>query len=198
MRRAGQHILIIPEGWCEYNYAQALKHSLPRNKQRSISVEMPKPNNENSAFQLLDKAEVMIKKARRDKNPYDAVWIFFDNDNQPNLAAFFQKQSNTSVRIAYSSMCIEHWFIIHFENNRQAYQNGHQALQRIETLWKQNFNQSYHKTKVNHFEKLKGYLTTAMERADTITQQAIADETPLFNRNPFFTIQEFIQFFHSL
>jgi hypothetical protein len=198
MRRAGQHILIIPEGWCEYNYAQALKHSLPRNKQRSISVEMPKPNNENSAFQLLDKAEVMIKKARRDKNPYDAVWIFFDNDNQPNLAEFFQKQSNTSVRIAYSSMCIEHWFIIHIENNRQGYQNAHQALQRIETLWQQNFNQSYHKTKVNHFEKLKGYLTTAMERADAITQQAIADETPLFNRNPFFTIQELIQFFQSL
>lgn len=45
MRRAGQHILIIPEGWCEYNYAQAFKHSLPRDKQRSISVEMPKPEN---------------------------------------------------------------------------------------------------------------------------------------------------------
>jgi hypothetical protein len=198
MRRAGQHILVIPEGWCEYNYAQALKHSLPRDKQRSISVEMPIPNNENSAFQLLDKAEKMIKKAKRDKNPYDAVWIFFDNDNQPNIAAFFQKQSNTSVRIAYSSMCIEHWFIIHFENNRQAYQNALQALQRIETLWQQNFNQSYHKTKVNHFEKLKGYLKTAMERADAIRQQAIADETPLFNRNPFFTIQELIQFFQSL
>jgi len=198
MRRAGQHILIIPEGWCEYNYAQALKHSLPRDKQRSISVEMPKPNSENSAFQLLDKAEVMIKKARSDKNPYDAVWIFFDNDNQPNLTAFFQSLSNTTIKIAYSSMCIEHWFIIHFENNRQAYQNAHQALQRIETLWQQNFNQGYHKIKVNHFEKLKGNLTTAMERAHTITQQAVADETPVFNRNPFFTIQNFIQFFHSL
>lgn len=198
MRRAGQHILIIPEGWCEYNYAQALKHSLPRDKQRSISVEMPKPNNENSAFQLLDKAEVMIKKARRDKNPYDAVWIFFDNDNQPNLAAFFQRLASTAVRIAYSSMCIEHWFIIHFENNRQAYQNAHQALQRIETLWQQHFNQTYHKTKVNHFEKLKGNLTTAMERADTITQQAEANVTPVVNRNPFFTIQNFIQFFQSL
>lgn len=198
MRRAGQHILIIPEGWCEYNYAQAFKHSLPRDKQRSISVEMPKPNNENSAFQLLDKAEVMIKKAKRDKNPYDAVWIFFDNDNQPNLPAFFQKLSNTPVNIAYSSMCIEHWFIIHFENNRQAYQNAHQALQRIETLWQQHFNQTYHKTKVNHFEKLKGNLTTAMERANSITQQAEANVTPVFNRNPFFTIQKFIQFFQSL
>ncbi|MEW6005464.1 MAG: RloB family protein [Stygiobacter sp.] len=198
MKRAGQHILIIPEGWCEYNYAQALKNSLPRDKQRSISVEMPKPNNENNAFQLLAKAEKMIKKARQDNNPYDAVWIFFDNDNQPNLPDFFQSLSNTKVQIAYSSICIEHWFIIHLEDNRQAYQNALQALQRIENLWHQHFNQTYHKTKVNHFEQLKGNLTTAIERATSITQQADADAIPMFNRNPFFTIQKFIQFFQSL
>jgi hypothetical protein len=95
-------------------------------------------------------------------------------------------------------MCIEHWFIIHFENNRQAYQNAHQALQRIETLWQNIFNQPYHKTKINHFEKLKENLATAMERANTITLEAEADETPVANRNPFFTIQNFIQFFQSL
>jgi len=198
MKSAGKYILIIPEGWCEYNYAQALKQSLPRDKQRSISIEMPKPGNENSAFQLLDKAEGMIKKAKRNKNPYDAVWVFFDNDNQPNLATFFQRLSNTPVQIAYSSMCIEHWFIIHLENNRQVYQNAHQALQRIEALWQQYFNQSYHKTKVNHFEKLKENLTTAIKRANTITQQAEADAMPVANRNPFFTIQNFIHFFQSL
>ncbi len=198
MRRAGQHILIIPEGWCEYNYAQALRHSLPRDKQRSISVEMPKPNNENNASQLLDKALAMLKKARRDKNPYDVVWIFFDNDNQPNLAPFFQRLNNTSVQIAYSSICIEHWFIIHLEDNRQAYQNAHQALQRIETLWHKQFNQDYHKTKLNHFEKLRDKLHTAMDRATSITQQVVADEIPIVNRNPFFTIQEFIQFFQRL
>lgn len=198
MRRAGQHILIIPEGWCEYNYAQALKHSLPRDKQRSISVEMPKPNNENSAFQLLDKAEVMIKKARRDNNPYDAVWIFFDNDNQPNLAAFFQRLANTTVQIAFSSICIEHWFIIHLENNHQAYHNAHQGLQRIETLWQLHFNQNYHKTKVNHYKMLKDNLSVAMQRADAITLQAEADVIPVANRNPFFTIQHFIQFFQNL
>ncbi len=30
MKSVGKHILIIPEGWCEYNYAQALKQSMPR------------------------------------------------------------------------------------------------------------------------------------------------------------------------
>lgn len=198
MRRAGQHILVIPEGWCEYNYTQALRNSLPRDKQRSISVEMPKPNNENNAAQLLDKAEKMLRKARRDKNPYDAVWIFFDNDNQPHLAAFFQILSNIPIRVAYSSICIEHWFIIHVEDNRQSYQNAHHALQRIERLWQNEFNQDYHKTKANHFEKLKDRMPIAIERANSIAQQAVADGIPLASRNPFFTMQEFIQYFQNL
>lgn len=196
MRKVAKRILIIPEGWCEYNYAQALKKSLPKEKQRGISVEMP--NNENNAIQLLGKAERSIKNARSDKNPYDAIWIFFDNDNQPNLTDFFQKLSNTSVNIAYSSMCIEHWFIMHFEDNRQAYPNAQQALQRIKTLWQKHFEQNYHKTKVNHFEKLNDRLTTAINRADVITQQAEANATPMAQRNPFFTIQKFIQFFQTL
>ena len=198
MRRAGKHILIIPEGWCEYNYSQSLKYSLPRDKQRSVSVEMPKPNNENSASQLLDKAEIMIRKARRDNNPYDKVWIFFDNDNQPNLTPFFHRLNNTPVQIAYSSICIEHWFVIHFEDNRQAYQNAHQALQCIETLWQNQFNQPYHKTKINHFDKLMERIPTAMNRANAIIQQAEADEITIANRNPYFTIQNFIQFFQNL
>jgi len=198
MRRVGKHILIIPEGWCEYNYAQSLKHSLSRDKQRSISVEMPKPNNENSAFQLLAKAEAMIKNARRDKNPYDAVWIFFDNDNQPNLTPFFQRLNNSSVQIAYSSICIEHWFIIHFENNRQSYRNAHHTLQRIETLWYNYFFQPYHKTKINHFEKLKYKMPFAIDRATQIKRQSEANEMQMASRNPYFTIQEFIQFFQNL
>lgn len=198
MKKVGKYILIIPEGWCEYRYAQALKQSLPRDKQRSISVDLPKPNNENTAGQLLDKAEDKISKARRDNNPYDAVWIVFDNDNQPNLSTFFQRQKKTKVNIAYSSMCIEHWFILHLENNRQVFHNADQALQRIETLWLNNFNQTYHKTKVNHFEMLKDNLATAMERANILTQQADAEQMPLADRNPYFTIQNFIQFFQSL
>ncbi|MFM8361808.1 MAG: hypothetical protein ACKOA4_03825, partial [Haliscomenobacter sp.] len=73
-----------------------------------------------------------------------------------------------------------------------------QALHRIETLWQDQFNQDYHKTKVNHFEKLKGKMPTAIKRTNIITEQTTADEIPLANRNPYFTIQNFIQFFYDL
>lgn len=198
MSHVNKRILIIPEGWCEYNYAQSLKSTLPRDKQRSITVEMPKPNNENSALQLLGKALAELQKAKRDKNAYDAIWIFFDHDNQPGLMQFFQRLNNTTVQIAYSSICFEHWFIIHFENNRQAYANANQALEKIDILWKNQFNQAYHKTKINHFEKLKALMPTAIQRADAIHQQVEKDGMVLVNRNPYFTVQKLITYFNNL
>jgi hypothetical protein len=77
MRCVAKRILIIVEGLSEYRYAEALKRSLQKDKQRAISVELPKPSNENGALQLLSRAEKMIKKAKRENNPYDSVWIFF-------------------------------------------------------------------------------------------------------------------------
>ena len=124
--------------------------------------------------------------------------IFCDNDNQPQLPTFFQKINDTNVQIAYSSLCIEHWFIIHFEDNRRAYQDSKTALKRLETLWKKYFNQAYHKRKVNHFEKLKGRILPAMERANAIKQQTDADQIHIHDRNPYFTIQDFIHFFRSI
>ncbi len=186
---------------CEYNYAQSLKASIARDKQRSISVEMPKPNNENTALQLLDKALKKISKAKRDKNPYDIVWIFFDNDNQPNLARFFQKLNRiktANIQIAYSSLCIEHWFIIHFENNRKKYKNAHRVEQDLNNLWLNRFERKYHKTRINHFEKLKDSLPKAIEIASEIKRQSEADKVPVEKRNPYFTVHEFIRFFQNL
>lgn len=198
MKQAGKYILIIPEGWCEYNYAQSLKSSLPRDKQRSISVEMPRPDYKNTAVQLLSKAVRLITKAKKDKNPYDAVWLFFDNDNQTELEHVFRKIESAGIKMAYSSISIEHWFILHLENIRTPYINSRQALRKIESLWEDRFNKEYHKTKVNHFKSLKDYLETAIQRAEQITTHSEEDDIPLAQRNPYFTVQELITFFRGL
>jgi hypothetical protein len=198
MRCVAKRILIIVEGLSEYRYAEALKRSLPKDKQRAISVELPKPSNENGALQLLSRAEKMIKKAKRENNPYDSVWIFFDHDNQPNLDLFFQKLNKSAVKIAYSSICFEHWFILHFEDNRQPYANASLAIERLNKLWKNHFNQNYHKTRINHFEVLRNQRSLAISRANAIKLQAEKNETPMVDRNPFFTIQELIQYFNNI
>jgi len=50
MRCVAKRIMIIVEGLSEYRYAEALKRSLPKDKQRAISVELPKPSNENELY----------------------------------------------------------------------------------------------------------------------------------------------------
>lgn len=45
---------------------------------------------------------------------------------------------------------------------------------------------------------MKDFMHIAMERANTIKQHAEADGIPMANRNPFFTIQEFIYFFQNI
>ena len=198
MKRVGKYILVIPEGWCEYNYAQALRASLAKDKQRSIRLEMPKPNSENSPVQLLEKALVLLKKSKREKNPYDDIWIFLDNDGHPNLSEFFQKWRKTTIKISYSSLCIEHWFMIHMDDNRRSYQNANQVYQALNSLWQKRFNQPYDKRRMKHFDILRDFLPLAIERANSIRQQAEFDKIPLEKSNPAFTVQDFISYFQNL
>ncbi|MCC6548596.1 MAG: RloB domain-containing protein [Ignavibacteriaceae bacterium] len=198
MRRVGKYILILPEGWCEYNYAMALKKSLPRDKQRSISVEMPSPGAKNTVKHLMQKAVRLKAKAKQDKNPYDAVWLFFDNDNQSGLKDVFRKLKLLEIRIAYCSISIEHWFILHLEDIRTPFANSDEALRKIKMLWRSHFNSDYHKTTIKHFDKLKEDLDTAAKRAEQIWKQAEKDGIPIEERNPYFTIPDLISYFTSL
>jgi hypothetical protein len=61
----------------------------------------------------LDKALAEIKKAKGDKNPYDAIWLFFDKDDNLNLREVFQQVEQTeNIQLAYSCISLEHWFLL--------------------------------------------------------------------------------------
>lgn len=196
MKHAGKHILIIPEGWTEYNYAQSLKITLPRDKQRGIQIE--KPTTDTSALQLLKRAETLRLQAKKQKNPYDTVWLFFDYDNRQRFEAFIASWKPNLTQLAYSCIAIEHWFILHLEDNRQPYASANQALDRLNRLWLEHFGHAYRKTASDHFERLQPNLALAIQRNNLIHVQAEADETALHLRNPYFTIPDFISYFQNL
>jgi len=198
MKSAGKRILIIPEGWCEYFYAQELKKTLHRDKQRSITVEIPKPATKNNCDALINRAIRLSSKAKRDNNPYDALWIFLDHDNKPDISQLFLKLPKSSIRLAYSCICIEHWFLIHLEDNRQHYPDAEHAIRRLETLWLNEFRVGYHKTKLNHFAMLENFLPMARKRAKAIHDQAEIDGIPLHKRNPYFTLPGLFDYFQEL
>lgn len=198
MKQAGLRILILPEGWCEYFYAMALKNELPRDKQRGIGIEIPKPDGKTTALQLLHKALQAQTNAKRERNTYDAIWLFFDHDNQPQLGLFFESLLKTDIKMAYSSLCIEHWFIMHLVDDRSPNTSSAQVIAKLDALWQKHFKQAYHKTKLKHFEILKPYLPQAMQRAEAISRQAEGDGPALAALNPYFTLPAFIRYFRSL
>lgn len=106
VRKVAKRILILVEGETEYLYTQELKQNLlSRDKQRSISIEIEKPNNENQPQQLLTKANEKFNKSKKDKNPYQYVWIVIDRDNrkEQEIKIFFEQlNKQNKVQVAYS------------------------------------------------------------------------------------------------
>lgn len=190
INKPNKRILILCEGVTEYLYAKSLQSELPRNLQRSISIEIDY-NSRNDPKSLAEAGRQRKRKARKERNSYDSVWLFFDHDNWPQLEAAFKIVDSEGFCIAYSAMCIEHWFILHFENCGRSFQNGTEALRFLKTKWPE-----YHKTRLKHYELLKEDLDTAIDRAKTLRKNVQTD-LPKHERNPYFTIDKLIDFFND-
>lgn len=190
INKPNKRILILCEGVTEYLYAKSLQSELPRNLQRSISIEIDY-NSRNDPKSLAEEGRKRKRKARKERNSYDSVWLFFDHDNWPQLEAAFKIVDSEGFCIAYSAMCIEHWFILHFENCGRSFQNGTEALRFLKTKWPE-----YHKTRLKHYELLKEDLDTAIDRAKTLRKNVQTD-LPKHERNPYFTIDKLIDFFND-
>jgi hypothetical protein len=191
INKPNKRILILCEGVTEYLYAKSLQSELPRNLQRSISIEIDY-NSQNDPKSLAEEARKRKSKAIKERNSFDSIWLFFDHDNWPQLEAAFRIVDSEGFCIAYSAICIEHWFILHFENCGRSFQDGAEALRFLKTKWPE-----YHKTKLKHYQLLKNYLDTAIERAKTLRRNVQTD-LPKYQRNPYFTIDKLIDFFNHL
>src|SRR5690606_38128002 len=135
-----------------------------------------------------------VKKARKERNTYDTVWLFFDHDNNPRLQAAFEVIAAHGFEIAYTAICFEHWLILHYENCGRAFQNADEAMKYLKKFWP-----NYHKTKSKAFEELRGKLAVAVERADVLMKNLDAGLpvhiiTPENSNSPYILSTYFISF----
>ena len=189
--RPNKRILILCEGETEYFYAKALQAELPRHLRRTITIEIDY-NSRHDPINLVKEARRRKSKARKEKNPYDSIWLFFDNDNYPNLNLAFDIIHSESFSIAFSSICIEHWFILHFQDCGRAFTDCRKAFSYLKRIWPE-----YHKTKLKHYMVLRETLNIAIDRAKILKRNSDPD-IPVFQRNPYFTIDKLIDFFDNI
>lgn len=192
MRKLNERILILCEGVTEYLYAKALQMELPRDLQRSVSIEISYSSH-NDPKSLINEAIRKSKLAKKERNPYNGIWLFFDHDNSTHLEDVFSVIEKENFASAYSAMCIEHWFILHFEDCGRAFQNGDEAEKHLKR-----FLPTYHKTKTNAYVELSQRLDIAINRAERIRKKQERDGVHKHLRNPFFTVHDLIAFFNRL
>jgi RloB-like protein len=67
----------------------------------------------------------LVREAQKQIEFYDEVWVVFDKDGDTQLeeASNLAKEeiNDKKVNIAFSSIAFEHWFLLHFEKNKNAF-----------------------------------------------------------------------------
>lgn len=61
------------------------------------------------------KRYMRMPKSQRDK--FKQKWLVFDYDGRDDFAEAIAKARKENFGVAFSSMCIEYWFLLHFEDN---------------------------------------------------------------------------------
>ncbi len=53
----------------------------------------------------------------RTRNSYTQRWLMFDYDGRADFGEAVKEARKKGFKVAFSSMCIEYWFLLHFENH---------------------------------------------------------------------------------
>ncbi|MES2652971.1 MAG: RloB family protein [Bacteroidota bacterium] len=185
-----KRILILCEGMTEYLYAKSLQNQLPREKRRLLNIEIGQ-SQQNDPLSIVKEAERKVKTAEKERNKYDAVWLFFDHDNWPQLKEALERAERVGFNLAFTAISIEYWFILHFEDCGRAFANGDECLKYLKKYWP-----NYHKTKINHFVELMDKIDIAIERAERLEKRNALIE--IIDAQPYTSVHLLVSFFKTL
>lgn len=192
-----KRVLILCEGQSEQIYIDGYK-SEDVNKRRlaRVDVEIYQPK-DYSPHGLLTEAKRKVKEAKKDKMPYDKVWIVFDKDGHANVPQTFEEARVVGINIAFSAVCFEIWILLHFERTSRAFQSCDEVTHFIKhrdylDYAKTNnfYNQltsEHKKNAINNAGWLHGKNETDIQRGEFI-----------YKLNPYTDFDNLMKYLHSL
>lgn len=131
----------------------------------SVDIEVVHPK-DHSPVGLVKEAKLKKKKAKRDRNSYDEVWIVLDKDGHANLDQALITARDNKISVALSIMCFEYWILLHFERTRKPFTKCDDIIGYIR---KKHF-EKYEKN-INAFTLLQDKIDTALDHADWLMKQ---------------------------
>lgn len=181
----GKRHLIVCEGLTEVNYLKGFKQTLSREAQRVIRIE-PVQSDATDALSIVNDAIRRKDLAIIDGVPYDDVWVFFDDDNQKLLQKAFDRAKKEKVKIAFSSISLELWFLLHYKYTSRKFADSAQVEKELIVEWPQ-----YKKPAYYSWQTLESRTLSAISNS-----KKLRSETAPFNnisfQNPFTNIDELL------
>ncbi len=108
--------LIFCEGKkTEVNYLKSYIHSLKLNS-KLARVE-PLFINKTNPWGIVNEACAQKKKIEKDAPKGCEFWVAFDKDTHAKLPESFKKAKDNGLKVAFSSICFELWFLLHYVTN---------------------------------------------------------------------------------
>lgn len=131
----------------------------------SISIEVVHPK-DHSPVGLVNECKVKIRKARRDRNPYNEVWIVLDKDGHANLDAALITARDNNIKVALSIVCFEYWILLHFEQRKLHFNKCDEIIRYVIS----NHFPDYKKN-ANCYLALRDKIDTAISNAEWLNRQ---------------------------
>jgi hypothetical protein len=138
----------------------------------------------------------VIEDKKSDKKLHtDIYWIAYDrespakySDKLHELSLALAKRNN--IEIALTTVCIEQWFLLHFEYSTAAYDSCDSLLDqsRLKHHLKKIGIDKYEKSHPNLYDKMKPKLSDAIVNSDKLTRynnKHYNFNTPIYKMNPY-------------
>ena len=181
-------VLILCEGLTEKNYFNAMKEDLGLPKTIGVDVFQ---SNKVDCKGVVDES---IKKAKREG--FEKIFVVFDHDNQPKREEAFKLASDKKIKVIFSSICFESWYLFHFRNSTRAFASE-ETLER--ELKKCVGMERYEKNDFKHYSILKEKLEIAKSNAENNRVSVIQNnpDAEIFNLNPYTNVDELVVYLQS-
>ena len=189
-------VLILCEGLTEKNYLLEIKNTLPRESQRGIKIEI-EIFKKNDPLSLVKEACRRKQKARKEGAHYDKMWVVFDHDNLPNRDKAFKLAGRSDISVAYSSLSIEIWFLLHFSYSTRAYTDGDKAKRQL----RDSYIAEYEPGKTRVLAVLQPNYEAAVQHAKrlrSMQQTELNAGTPIWQLNPYVTLDQLTEYLYDL
>lgn len=182
-----RRVLILSEGAkTEPNYFNGIKYSLRyRNQLAATDIEVYQPISY-SPMGLVKEAVMRKNIARKQKNPFDSVWIVFDRDTHFNMPETFAIAEKEGIRIGFSNICFELWVLLHYEKTERPFMRCGSLIQHLQDVHQVR----YHKNQ-RHYDHLEPKTETAIRHAEWLFRLQTEEKHkgyPIYEINPITTV----------